>query len=323
MEQSLLTQGIGPRTLASLAPASAAALVCASRALYSELGDACASLCLPAAALRRSADCADVLRRALVCRTWTQPRRSKELLQIIATLERDGPGCSILESANRASLSRGIAPRLSRGARNSSLPDAMAAQALGKLLQDKCCDIRRSAACGLGRLGALAAEHVGALGQLLSQGEPEEVRLAAVEALGLLGPVAQTQSEAVARALRDPNPHVCARALEALRRLGVASAPYSAALLGDGDRYVRTRAAAALGRLGAGAIDHVGAVAALLADANEHQDVRGAALQALTRIVGEDAPLAIAGAFDAARCLKREAEEPAGSKKAMRLWPGR
>ena len=130
---------------------------------------------------------------------------------------------------------------------------------LERLLKDKNADRlgRASAALAIGQVGA--PEAVAAVGTLADAAAdakaPAEVRKAAAEALGRLGPDAGAAAGRLASALSaaDAPPEVRRAAVEALNRLGPAAKPALAALkkaVGDDDTFIRVEAMHALGRLG-------------------------------------------------------------------------
>lgn len=269
---------------------SAVSLATASRDVHAEFGHGTIALARPGLAKHRVEAVVVALREALRGRPWAEPRGYRTVVRLAERL-----GASLLqinvgdmEEDARTCLANGLEPPWHKWA------DEDASEQLMPLLSDSSADVRRAAAASFGRLGS-AAGASGAAGVAgLLRDVSGDARLAAVEALGRLAAVAAPHVEAVAAALRDPCPHVCARAMEALgpTRLGARAAGPAAGLLGDGDRYVRARAAASIGRLGAGAAGHAEALLPLLEDA--HEDVRRSARSALRGVLGPARMLALA-----------------------------
>jgi HEAT repeat protein len=126
-------------------------------------------------------------------------------------------------------------------------------EGLGKALHHEDTDVRREAAQALGDIGEAA---FGPLTEALKHEDPD-VRLVAVDALGRLGESGTLgrlgESGAVAvlvAALEDRDAGVRETAAEALHWVGAAAVAPLAAALGHETRYVRWRAAVALGELG-------------------------------------------------------------------------
>lgn len=287
----------GAHVVGFLPAQCAAALRRTCRHNQQELADACIAICRPAAACRFAANAARALQRELRSRPCLEPIKSRLLSNVAERIEQDLPICDAAEASGRARLYRTDNDMAMAPIDACDLPDFIAAASLASLLESPhATPYVRSIACvGLGQLGPAVQPHVGTLEEQLKH-ESAEVRILAVEALGFLGPTAVPVATSVAAMLRDCCPHVCARAGEALRRLG-GRAPSAVAqsvgnLLKDQSRYVRARAVFVLGRMGAGAAGQVEAVAALLVD--EHRDVQAVAHQALSNIIGAEVPAAMA-----------------------------
>ena len=176
---------------------------------------------------------------------------------------------------------------------------------LADLLKDKQSDriSRSSAAFALGQLGAFdAATSVPVLSESLNDnGTPAEVRKAAAEALGVLGPDARAAAVHLGAALKDKNLDVRRAAAVALDRLGKEAKPAFAAMkeaLRDEDRAVRSQVIHALGNVGRETPE----VVPLLIDATQDKvtEVRLTAIYALAA-VGPAAKAAIPVLTNASR----------------------
>jgi len=99
--------------------------------------------------------------------------------------------------------------------------------------------IRSCAAWALGQVGEGARGAVPSLRIVLASDPSADVRLSAIEAIGMLGPVAGISSPEVFQALADPDPCVRRAAPAALARLGNAAANEVAVLVGQlGDERI-------------------------------------------------------------------------------------
>ncbi|CAK9111720.1 unnamed protein product [Durusdinium trenchii] len=139
------------------------------------------------------------------------------------------------------------------------------------LLEDSCFRVRKAAAAFLSLLGHCSGSHSKleisrSFCHALHRETSSEVRCATVDAMGQFVCTTSLQEEqtmmllaTLSHSLKDPCPHVCARAMAALnlvskcsRDLKLVALP-AAHLLTDNDRFVRARAVstvATLGRLG-------------------------------------------------------------------------
>jgi HEAT repeat protein len=172
-------------------------------------------------------------------------------------------------------------------------PSENAVRALSKLLDDPAADVRSAAAESLGYIGPAAAVAVPKLVELLSDANTN-VRSSAAFALGRVGRAADV-------AVRD------------LRRL-----------LGDGDGYVRASAVEALGGIGATASAAIPEVLKCLTDANP--TVRGLVEPALANIadglsdINVPDPTSLRHLRNAiAKLAKREDRKSVDSKFAIRI----
>mmetsp|Transcript_20774 Transcript_20774/g.37832 ORF Transcript_20774/g.37832 Transcript_20774/m.37832 type:complete len:362 (-) Transcript_20774:67-1152(-) len=267
------------RVLAFLARDDMAALLPCSPNIWHEWKEACWALCRPSVAHRRLERASAALQKWLdgVPLHVPPPRKAGQLCQVKTNLNESAVNCRTCEQAVRSSLHQGLQP-----VKRTTCQDAEAAALLRPLLSDESADVRCVAATCLGYLGSAVHDAaLTALAKRVQEDTSQSVRHAAVVAMGELGPVAAPHAKAVAAALRDPCPHVSARAREALSSLGAkAAAQECVNLLRDGDRYVRARAVSVLGRLGHEAAAHAGAVSALLQN-DDSLDVRMTAHSAL------------------------------------------
>lgn len=152
------------------------------------------------------------------------------------------------------------------------------------------CDgsVREAAATAIGELGATSIRHsdnadhwAGLIATLAAHlGDVDAgVRIAVVQALGLLGHAAAPRVPGIARRLNDDVMAVADSASSSLNRFGSCAAPYAAAFL-DAPRWeARVAAAQALEQLGESAEPHVQALSRCLAD--PVVDVRRAASRTL------------------------------------------
>jgi HEAT repeat protein/lysophospholipase L1-like esterase len=159
---------------------------------------------------------------------------------------------------------------------------APAVPALVSALGDPRSDVRARAAWALGQVGRAAAPAVPALIRMMS--DPDN-GWRAVDALGGIGPAAESAVGPLTDALRDPSGSIRWRAAQALGRLGEPAGPAAAALvraLEDGEDNVRLAAVRALA--------HIGGKPALVrtpllrALADPDSRVRAAAARALHRL---------------------------------------
>mmetsp|Transcript_19152 Transcript_19152/g.42984 ORF Transcript_19152/g.42984 Transcript_19152/m.42984 type:complete len:345 (-) Transcript_19152:35-1069(-) len=270
------------RMLAFLARDGMACSLRTSHGIWQEWREACWALCRPSVAHRRLEKASAALQKWLdgVPQHVPPPRKAGQLMQVRTSLSDSAVSCRTCEQAARSLLQQGLQPVL-----RTICQDAEAAALLRPLLSDESADVRSVAATCLGFLGS-AVHHAAltALAKRVQEDASQGVRLAAVVAMGALGPVAAPHAKALAAALRDPCPHVSARAREALSNLGAdAAAQACVNLLRDGDRFVRARAVSVLGRLGHDAVAHVGAVTALFHN-DDSLDVRMTAHSALVNM---------------------------------------
>jgi HEAT repeat protein len=125
---------------------------------------------------------------------------------------------------------------------------------------------RRAAARGLGRMGATALPAVPTLAEVLWRDPDQEMRLAAAESLGEIGPKgAKTSAPALAKAAKEDRwPKVRSASLTALGELGPAAkeaVPVLREALKDPDGFISLAARNALFRVEPGKAEEVAAIA--------------------------------------------------------------
>lgn len=98
-----------------------------------------------------------------------------------------------------------------------------AAPRLDQLLEDPLPGVRMSGAQALARLGDHTPARIHRIANLLVNDPDEGVRREAARALGMMGPDAAPELNALVRAVRDPQPGVRLNAIEALGLLGPAA----------------------------------------------------------------------------------------------------
>ena len=152
---------------------------------------------------------------------------------------------------------------------------------LSKLLSDALWQVRQAAAEALGQLGPSAAPAVEQLGEALRDADAD-VRQAAARSLGQLGPSAAPAVEQLGKALSDTRVKVRQAAAEALGQLGPSAAP-AVEQLGEA-LIVRQAAARSLGQLGP-SVEQLGEA---LRDADVY--VRQAAARSLGQLGPSAAP---------------------------------
>ncbi|MHC4492180.1 MAG: HEAT repeat domain-containing protein [Planctomycetota bacterium] len=138
------------------------------------------------------------------------------------------------------------------------------------------------------------------------QGQDAATRAAAADALAALSRRAAVAVPALGNVLSDVEPQVRWRAAWALARIGEPAAPAAPALverLGDDERAVRFAAAVALSRLGAVVVPRL---AQVLQDPTSNANAREAAALALERL-GPPAAPALPALRDAVRARQHEA----------------
>jgi HEAT repeat protein len=238
------------------------------------------------------------LRLYLAVPGWLAPHRA----EAVALLGSCGPAArerlvallSDPEAGVRAAAASGLG-LLGQGA-------AEAQGALIRLLSDSDAKVRTEAALALGLAGAPFGPAVEPLVLALEVDPEGEVRAAAAESLGRIGPLEPTVAEAVkalARGLADREWRVCHASAEALGRYESAARAALPELVraldsrpkGRSERLdalARCAAIDALGRLGPAAAEAAPALTRLLAD--QKPVVRCAAAEALGRIGPAAAP---------------------------------
>jgi HEAT repeat protein len=164
------------------------------------------------------------------------------------------------------------------------LTERAAVPALTELLSDKGADIRIAAAEAFGQIGPLAEPAEPALIRALKD-DDKFVRRKAARILGAIGSRVEETVPALIEALRDEDVFVRRRAAEALGRIGPAAVTAVPALieaLRDESEICREKAAVALGQIGRATEGVVPALIAALEDQNP--DVRWQAAVALGNI---------------------------------------
>lgn len=124
---------------------------------------------------------------------------------------------------------------------------------LVRALKDDNSDLRRRAAWLLGPIAHPSRETVAALRKVSEKDADREVRMAAVQALGNIGPGIHDVIPTIAKALSDPDRGVRIYAAGALRGIGPAAKGATEALIramGDQDTTVRSSAVGAIGSIG-------------------------------------------------------------------------
>ena len=166
-----------------------------------------------------------------------------------------------------------------------AIPEALkkgkVAPRLVELFKDSHEDVREAAVRALGKLGDAAKEQAPKVVAFLKERD-SDLRLAASVALGFMGEVAKDQVPKIAMLLKNRDKEVQVSALIALGFMGGTAkeqAPKIAVLLKDPDKNVREAAAGALGLMDEAAKNYEPQLAALLKDPDE--DVREAATLAL------------------------------------------
>jgi HEAT repeat protein len=167
---------------------------------------------------------------------------------------------------------------------------APATPALAKALRDDDPEVRQRVAVALGYIGPLARTAVPALLDVLANDKAWEPRRNAATALGRIGETGEVVPSLIT-ALPDPDTNVRMAAAEALGLLGAKAAEAVPALLrmitdmSNGREGVRQQAAFALGKIGQATPDVVQALAAALKD--PHRDPRRFAARGLGRLYSE------------------------------------
>lgn len=198
-----------------------------------------------------------------------------------------------IELASRANRAADRVWPLFALARGSDRPVAAILSLANELLQDEAA--ARVAACqAVGLLGPLAKPAVPALAELVNSADGRLAR-AAIEALGELGPTAAEAVPQLAVALANRNPLVRLRAATALGRIGEGAAGAVPALRGrlnDESEQVVAACVEALGQIGPQAAEAAAALQPLAA--HESASVRSAVAASLHRMgtakVGPPAP---------------------------------
>ena len=205
---------------------------------------------------------------------------------------------------------------------------AMAVPQLAHVLNDRDANAACAAAFALGKVGTHSKPAVKALLRALSSGKSPELKRAAAEGLGLIGPNAAGAGPALVKALGSKDPDLRAKAAEALGLLGEkvvkkASKPLRGAL-SDEETSVRLNAAIALVRLGESGEELVKTLAAAVRKSGRAiVGVRQAACEALGTLgkKAEAAVEALAGAAAEATTINKAlpyAEQRKKQHEAMR-----